>query len=302
LKSFPYLSDVLNAIFGTDLWLPIPMFGLFVVLAISVACFAAISQVRWQEAQGALSPSTHRIVPDLALVSSIAGIIGARVFYIADHFGNFMLDPAAMIFTRSGFSVFGGLAFGFLAGVFYLRHRGIRILPTLDGVAPSLMLGYGIGRLGCQVAGDGDWGIPAEMALKPEWLPDWMWAQTYEGNILGAQIPAPGVYPTPLFEFAGAIFLFCVLVSLRSRNTNPGHLFSIYLLLAGFERLLIEKIRINLEHDFFGYFLTQAEVISLAVIGSGLLGVLLSLRTRRIWVKALISLGVLSAVSACAPC
>jgi phosphatidylglycerol:prolipoprotein diacylglycerol transferase len=277
------------------------MFGLFVVLAIGVASMVAVSQVRSQEARGALSPYTHRIIPDLSLISGIAGIIGARVFYIADHFSDFIFDPVAMILTRSGFSIYGGLAFGFLSGIVYLRHHGVRVLPTLDAVAPSLMLGYGIGRLGCQVAGDGDWGVPANMSLKPEWLPDWAWAQTYEGNILGVQIPEPGVYPTPIFEFAGAVLLFFVLTPLRSRSSNPGHLFSIYLLLAGFERLLIEKIRVNVEHNVFGYVLTQAEVISLAIIGAGLVGILLTLRTCRIWVKALVSLGVLSAVSACAP-
>ena len=277
------------------------MFGLFVVLAISVASLVAISLIKRQEAQGILSPSTHRVVPDLVVLSSVAGIVGARVFYIADHFGGFMLDPAALIFTRSGFSIYGGLTFGFLAGILFLRRQRIRILPVLDAVAPSLMLGYGIGRLGCQVAGDGDWGITAHLSLKPGWLPDWMWAQTYEGNILGVKIPEPGVYPTPLFEFAAAILLFFVLLALRSRHASPGYLFSVYLLFAGFERLLIEKIRINAEHDVFGYLLTQAEAISLAVIGIGLLGVLLALRSRQIWLRALISLGVLSAVSACAP-
>lgn len=286
---------------GTNIWLPVPVFGLFVLLAIGVACLVAVSQVKWLEEQGTLSPSAHRVIPDLALVSSIAGIIGARMFYIADHFDEFLLDPAGMIFTRSGFSIYGGLVFGFLIGIVFLRRNRIRILPMLDGVAPSLMLGYGIGRLGCQIAGDGDWGIPAQVSLKPEWLPEWLWAQTYEGNILGVQIPDPGVYPTPLFEFAGAVFLFLVLLALRSRRANPGHLFSVYLLFAGFERLLIEKIRINIEHDVFGYLFTQAEVISLAIIGAGLLGLLLTLQTRRIWVKTLISLGVLSAVSACAP-
>lgn len=299
--SFPYVSDLLNSILGTDLRLPIPLFGLLVVLAIAAASYVAKFGVERQERYGRLRAGTTACVPDLALVAALAGIVGARVFYIADHPGNFAADPAGMIFSRSGFSIYGGLCFGVAAGIVFLRQRKISIVPMLDAVAPSLMLGYGIGRLGCQVAGDGDWGIAADMSLKPAWLPDWIWAQTYDGNILGITITPPGVYPTPLYEFAGAMLLFAILWALRSRRTRPGWLFSAYLLLAGFERLLIEKIRINVDHNLFGHAVTQAEAISVLVIVAGLLGILLTLEARTLWVKVLVSLGVLTALSACVP-
>ena len=299
--SFPYVSDLLNWILGTDLRLPIPFFGLLVVLAIVAATYVARLGVEHQEQLGRLRAATHAVVPDLALVAALAGIVGARIFYIADHPGNFVADPAGMIFSRSGFSIYGGLLFGVAAGMLFLKRRNIPIVPMLDAVAPSLMLGYGIGRLGCQVAGDGDWGIAADMSLKPAWLPIWIWAQTYDGNILGVTIQAPGVYPTPLYEFAAAMLLFGFLWALRSRGSQTGWLFSVYLLLAGFERLLIEKIRINIDHDLFGHAATQAEAISMLVIVAGLLGILLTLDARALWVKVLVSLGVLSALSACAP-
>jgi phosphatidylglycerol:prolipoprotein diacylglycerol transferase len=264
--SFPYLSDVLNAVLGTDLFVPVPMFGLIVVLAIGVASLVAISNIRREESRGNLPPSSHAIVGDLALVTGLSGILGARVFHIVDHLEIFLADPASMIFSRSGFSIYGGLLFGLVAGILFLRRRGFAVRRMLDAVAPSLMLGYGIGRLGCQLAGDGDWG---------------------------------GVYPTPLYEFIGAGLLFGVLWLLRSHRHRPGHLFSVYLLLAGFERLLIEKIRVNLKHDVFGYSLTQAELSSILAIVAGLVGILVTLKTRAIWVRALISLGVLSALSAC---
>jgi phosphatidylglycerol:prolipoprotein diacylglycerol transferase len=171
----------------------------------------------------------------------------------------------------------------------------------LDAAAPALMLGYGIGRLGCQLAGDGDWGIAADMALKPGWLPDWLWAQTYAGNILGVVLPAPGVYPTPLYECAAALVLALVLQLVRSPRHRAGFVFSLYLLLAGFERLLIEKIRVNVEHDVLGMALTQAELISVVLIVAGLVGMLATLATRTLWVRILVSLGVLTALSACAP-
>jgi phosphatidylglycerol---prolipoprotein diacylglyceryl transferase len=299
--SFPYLTDLLNAAFGTDWDLPIPVFGTIVAVAIVVATFIARREIERYESLGRLPPSTHALVADLAVVSVIAGIVGARVFHILDYPGQFIADPAAMIFTRAGFSIFGGLCFGIAAGALFLRRRSIPIVPMLDATAPSMMLGYALGRLGCQLAGDGDWGVAADMALKPGWLPDWLWAQTYDGNIVGVVLPSPGVYPTPVYESAMALALFGVLWALRSETNRAGYLFSMYLLLAGFERLLIEKIRINVEHGVLGFSLTQAEAISLLLVVAGFVGVLATLRTRRFWVKLVFSVGVLSALSACVP-
>lgn len=123
----------------------------------------------------------------------------------------------------------------------------------------------------------------------------------YDGNILGIVIPEPGVHPTPLYESAMAFVLFGVLWALRLHKHDAGYLFSVYVLLAGFERLLIEKIRINVDHDLFGVRLTQAEVISLLLVVAGLVGILLTLRVRRIWAKTVFSACVLVALSACVP-
>ena len=114
-------------------------------------------------------------------------------------------------------------------------------------------------------------------------------------------IPSPGVYPTPLYESLLGLALFAVLWTLRSHSNRAGYLFSVYLLLAGFERLLIEKIRINVEHQLLGVGVSQAEAISLLLIVAGFVGVLATLRTRRVWVRIAFSAGVLSALSACVP-
>jgi phosphatidylglycerol:prolipoprotein diacylglycerol transferase len=112
------------------------------------------------------------------------------------------------------------------------------------------------------------------MALKPGWMPDWLWGQTYAGNNVGVVIPSPGVYPTPIYESLMGLALFGVLWTLRSNTNRAGYLFSVYLLLAGFERLLIEKIRINLEYNLHGVSFTQAEAIALLLVVAGLVGVL----------------------------
>ena len=299
--SYPYITDLVNAAFGTRWDLPIPVFGALVALAIAVATIVARREAQRLERLGRLPPATHALVADLAFVCAAAGLVGARVFHIIDHPAQFIADPVSMIFTRAGFSIFGGLCFGIVAGAIYLRRHSIPIAPMLDATAPSMMLGYAIGRLGCQIAGDGDWGIAADMTLKPGWVPDWLWAQTYEGNILGVMIPSPGVYPTPLYESLLGLALFAVLWTLRSHSNRAGYLFSVYLLLAGFERLLIEKIRINVEHQLLGVGVTQAEAISLLLIVAGFVGVLATLRTRRVWVRIAFCAGVLSALSACVP-
>jgi phosphatidylglycerol:prolipoprotein diacylglycerol transferase len=299
--AFPYLTDVLNALFGTHWTLPIPTFGLCVAAAIMLATFVAQREVARRETLGDLPAGTHTVVQGLALVCAIAGIVGARVFYIADHASQFLADPAPMILSRSGFSIFGGLFFGVCAGMVYLRRCSVPLAPMLDATGPSLMLGYAVGRIGCQLAGDGDWGVAANLASKPSFVPDWLWAQTYDGNILGIPIPEPGVYPTPIYESVAAFALFSVLWGLGRGVHRRGFLFCVYLLLAGFERLLIEKIRINVEHEVLGIAMTQAEAISLLVIAGGLVGLLVTLRERRFWMKALISAGVLAALSACGP-
>jgi phosphatidylglycerol:prolipoprotein diacylglycerol transferase len=111
------------------------------------------------------------------------------------------------------------------------------------------------------------------MALKPDWLPQWFWAQTYTNNIYGEVIPLPGVYPTPVYETAMAVVCFMVLWLLRKHPRQAGWLFSIYLILAGVERFLIEQIRVNPVFHFGGLNMTQAELIAVTIFVLGLAGV-----------------------------
>jgi phosphatidylglycerol:prolipoprotein diacylglycerol transferase len=299
--SYPYVTDALNAVFGTHWDLPIPTFGVIVAIAVAAATYLAIRVVRSYENLSRLPPQSHSTVWDIAFVATFAGIIGARIFDIFDNADRFLADPLSMILTRTGFSIYGGLCFGILAGVIFMKRRSIPVIPMLDATAPSIMLGYGIGRLGCQISGDGDWGIAASMTLKPNWLPDWLWAQTYDGNIAGVIITPHGVYPTPVYEIGMALGVACLLWILRFHKHRPGYLFSLFLLFAGFERILIEKIRVNVRYDMLGTYVSQAEAISFLLIIAGLAGVLATLRTKRFWTKTIVSIGVLSALAACAP-
>jgi phosphatidylglycerol:prolipoprotein diacylglycerol transferase len=293
VPSYPYLSDVVEALTGYHLPLPFATFGLLVGIAALVAASAfgaelkrlyhegRIGTVRKHARGVAVDVPPQEIVTDMVMLVLIAGVIGARVFHIFEHLDQFAADPSAMIFSRSGLSIFGGLIFGTVTGVLFVRRYQLPARPLLDAVAPAMMLGYAIGRIGCQVAGDGDWGIAADMALKPAWLPTWLWVQTYDHNIFGAVIAAPGVYPTPMYETVMAAACFAVLWALRRHPFQAGWLFSLYLLLAGVERLLVEQIRVNPVLDFGFVHATQAEMIAAALITAGVAGLaLLSRRTQ----------------------
>jgi phosphatidylglycerol:prolipoprotein diacylglycerol transferase len=273
------------------------MFGILVVAAFLLAIAATHIEVkrlheagriglarrRSRKAEGAsswIAIPPQDVVSDLGAVALVAGIIGARLFHILEHAHEFLADPLAMIFTRSGFSVFGGLIVGTVAGALYARKHGLPIREFSDAVAPAMMLGYAIGRIGCQVSGDGDWGIAANMALKPDWLAEWFWAQTYDNNIFGELIAAPGVYPTPIYETLMGLAGFGILWAFRKHPFQAGWLFSLYLLLSGVERFVIEQIRVNPALSVFGVQATQAELIAIGFMALGVIGLILtSIRT-----------------------
>ncbi len=288
--SYPFLSDVVKAWTGYELPLPLATFGLFVALGalVAAACFRAelsrlyaAGKIRAALVGGAEVPPQN-VVSDFMVVVMIAGVVGARLFHILEHSHQFLADPLSMIFTRSGLSIFGGLIVGTLAGMVCVRRWRLPVRPLLDAAAPAMMIGYAVGRIGCEVSGDGDWGVASNMALKPDWLPTWLWAQTYDNNIFGEVIAAPGVYPAPMYETAMALVCFAMLWALRRHPFRMGWLFSVYLVLAGAERLLIEQIRVNPVLDFLGVRATQAEIIAVVLIVLGLVGaVLLGQKTLR---------------------
>lgn len=306
--SFPYLSDFINYFLGTTWSIPVATFGTFVALAILLATHIAKLEVRRFEQKGLLSCSknhsgncvaVHQMVSDLAFVTALAGLVGARLFHILEYPHEFIENPWTMIFSSSGMSIYGGLLMGFAAGVFYLKKRGVPLLPVMDAIAPALVLGYGIGRLGCQLSGDGDWGTVADMALKPEFLPDWLWAQTYENNVLGIVIAEPGVYPTPIYESTAAFVTFGLLWLFRKSHYVKGMIFSAYLILSGFSRLLVEKIRVNSEYHVSSFAFTQAELISVVIILLGLFGIIKASRSPFPF-KLFFSFLVVGTLSACA--
>jgi len=222
----------------------------------------------------------HQRVPDFTVMAAIAGLIGAKIFHNLENWSDFVQDPIGSLVSFSGLTFYGGLIVAAIVIIRYASKKHISTFHLIDSAAPALMLAYGVGRMGCQFAGDGDWGIPNPHPNPFSWLPDWAWAYNYPHNVINEGIPIPGcegnycrmlevpVYPTPLYEIIACLLLFGVLWSIRKRITVPGVIFGIYLVLNGIERFFIEKIRVNTKYDIFGFHPTQAEIISfLMVIG-----------------------------------
>jgi len=262
--AFPYLTDVLHAL-GINLTLPIPMFGLLVGIAFFTGKWVAEKET--SRLMPALDPE---VVGNTCIFGFLAGLLGARIFHVLEYPADFIADPLKMIFSRGGFTIFGGLIVGMAVSVWYARRKGASIPLLLDAAGPAQILAYAIGRVGCQISGDGDWGI-AVTSPAPAWLPDWLWAQTYDGNIAGAVIPPPGVYPTPIYETLMSLLAFALLWRLRKHSHAAGWLFGVYLLLAGIERFLVELIRVNSKYHLFGIDVTQAQLISTGCVIVGII-------------------------------
>ena len=227
----------------------------------------------------------YELVGNMTMIAAVSGIIGAKLFHNLENIGEFMADPIGQLMAFSGLTFYGGLIAGAFAVIWYGRKYNIKPLNLADAAAPGLMLAYGVGRIGCQLSGDGDWGID-NLAAKPEWmslLPDWMWSYNFPHNVINEGIPIEGcmgrycmelanpVWPTAFYEVVMATLIFSFLWAMRKRIKVAGVLFFVYLSLNGVERFFIEKIRVNTEYNILGG-ITQAEIISSSLVLIGVAG------------------------------
>jgi phosphatidylglycerol:prolipoprotein diacylglycerol transferase len=102
----------------------------------------------------------HDRVGDIIILGAIFGFLGAKIFNSFETWDDFMKDPVGSLISFSGLTFYGGLIIAALSIWYYGRKHKIGFWLLNDAAAPSLMLAYSIGRIGCQVSGDGDWGIP----------------------------------------------------------------------------------------------------------------------------------------------
>jgi phosphatidylglycerol---prolipoprotein diacylglyceryl transferase len=283
-----FRRDPAAVILSAKMHWPAAIIGAVVLAGLSWLLVQRSRKAQPQEREIMVWP--HDRVSEMVVWAAVGGIVGAKLFDVFDNWESFMQDPLGTLLSGGGLAFLGGLVLGFLAVVLYIRRHGIPFLPTADAVAPALALGYGVGRIGCQLSGDGDWGI-VNNAPKPGWmgfLPDWMWASRYPHHVLNTprtdpvpSVPIEGctwdycmqlsepVWPTPFYETVLMVGVFGLLWWLRKRIKIHGVLFFIYLALSAAERFFIEKIRVNVKHDVMGMSMTQAEIISIVLFAVG---------------------------------
>jgi len=189
---------------------------------------------------------------EMAFAALVGGIVGSRVYFIVQNYEQVKDDLLGNLFSGSGLVWYGGALGGALAVLAWAWWRGFLNLTLLDVAAPALALGYAIGRCGCQMAGDGDYGKP--------W--NGPWAMAYPD---GTEPTSRTVHPTPIYETLAMGLGAWILWQLRER-VRPGCLFAIYLVYAGAERFLVEFVRRNTE-DSVGLTTAQLESLGLITIG-----------------------------------
>jgi phosphatidylglycerol:prolipoprotein diacylglycerol transferase len=237
---------------GYHLRLAVHSYGTFLGLAILTVALLLARELERKK----IDPD---IVSSLLLAAVVGGIVGAKLYFVVEK-GRFSLDT---IFSGAGLVWYGGFIGGAAAVLAVIRRARCPFLPTIDAIGPLLLLGYAIARIGCFLAGDGDYGPPSDLP----------WAMAFPDGVVPT---VERVHPTPLYESGMSLAAFGMLWSVRrAKESMPGWLFGGYLVLSGLERIVAEFWRRS-EPCCLG--LSTAQVISFALV---FLGVLLVARATR---------------------
>lgn len=169
---------------------------------------------------------------DLVLYTYIGGWVGARLFLIPTGWQYFTEDPVAFLLSSSGWVWYGGLIGGTAAAWLLARRRALPLLVLADITAPALAVGLGIGRIGCQLAGDGDYGVPTDLP----------WGMSYPNGVVPT---TERVHPAPIYEMLACFAIFAYLWRRRLAEPPPGDLIGRYCVLAAVARFAIECVRRN---------------------------------------------------------
>jgi phosphatidylglycerol:prolipoprotein diacylglycerol transferase len=194
----------------------------------------------------------------VAAYTTVGGVVGAKLWHVLEDPTLLMHQPLQVLFDRAGFAWFGGLLVGIAVLLWQGRQAKIGGLSMLDLASPAVAVGYGVGRLGCLISGDGDYG-------KPTHLP---WGMSFPNGLVPT---TQRVHPTPIYELLVALVIAAYLWrrGARSGRILPvGQITGEYLLLSGVARFLVEFIRIN-PPIYWG--MSNAQVASLGSIVAGLL-------------------------------
>ena len=227
-------------------------FGLCLWLASVCACWALYCNFR-----------RHGVDADavgVAAYTTVGGVVGAKLWHVLEDPALLMQQPLTVLFDRAGFAWFGGLLAGIAVLVWSGRQAKVGGLGMLDLAAPAVSVGYGVGRIGCLVSGDGDYGIPTSLP----------WGMSFPHGLVPT---TQKVHPTPIYELLVALLIAAYLwrrgaKSADGRTPPLGQITGEYLVLSGVARFLVEFIRIN-PRIYWG--MSNAQVASLGSIAAGIL-------------------------------
>ena len=252
-------------------------FGLMMALGFLTANYFLALDLKRRK----LDPS---IANNIILIGLVAGIVGSKLLFLIESWSDFVANPLREALSPSGLTWYGGFILATLCIYWYSRKIKIGFKIISDATSPALLLGYGVARLGCHFAGDGDYGFPTNLpwgtdyskgtyppsvAFKP--FPEI--TSHYPNGIVPDNTPC---HPTPVYEFILCTILFMVMWKYRRSIKPDGAMFALYLLIAGAERFSIEFFRIN---PRFAFGLSEAQLISIPLM---LLGALLLIYYRKI--------------------
>src|SRR5437773_7428202 len=236
--------------------LTLPTFGLMVATGLLVSAYILQADFR----RRGIRADAFLIIG----IAGLAGIAGARLYHVLESPSEFFADPWPLLISRFGFAWFGGFLGGFAALLILGRREKIPTLVFLDASSPAAAVGYAIGRIGCLLSGDGDYGIPTNLP----------WGMSFPNGV----VPTTArVHPTPIYEFLIWMLIATILWQLGKKTLGGealGKVFCAYLISTGVARFGIEFIRIN-PKSYLG--MSNAQTASLVSI---LLGIILVVRIK----------------------
>ncbi len=236
--------------------LSISPFGVTLV----VAFFAAYWHL--QRAMRHFDIGDQDVASWLLFGTALSGIVGAKIYYAV------LYRDWHLLFDRAGIVFYGGFIGGGVAFLWMVRRYRLPLARTVDATAPSLALGYGIGRVGCFLVGD-DYGVPTDLPWGVQFkvgLPPTTGFNLH--HQFGLDVPPDNaflaVHPTQLYETLAGLLIWGVALVLMRRDPRPGTIGLTVLALLATERFLVEFLRAK-DDRFFGGF-TLAQMISATVL------------------------------------
>ena len=239
-----------------------------------------------------------QMASDITVLGVIFGISGAKILSLIEEWKEFVRAPLRMAFSPSGLTWYGGLALGVLSVYLYLKRKKVPMLKVWDAIGIGLMIGYGVARLGCHFAGDGDYGTPTSLpwgtlyyngaeipseateeyfALNPAEAAAWHYYELRSQHAGTGPLGRPysefdrvtPMHPTPVYEMILGVAGFVVLWNLRKKAWPSGTLFSLYLVLSSLFRFSVEFLRLN---PRLAFGLSEAQLIAIPVFALGVYG------------------------------